>query len=146
GAAHRSLRVRPGEALVASALPQRRLGILRLLLGLIAVGGGVAIVITLKSQAIAFASLAVCCFVVAVALLAPLVIGWPAAIVGRVLRGGGGTGFLAGASLPARRFRVGAIGAAVALVVAVPGTQGVGLATTQRATQHAAAARVRAHR
>jgi putative ABC transport system permease protein len=83
---------------------------------------------------------------VAAALLAPLVIGWPAAIVGRPLLAGGGTGFLAGASLPARRFRVGAIGAAVALVVAVPGTEVVGLATTQRATQHAAAARVRANR
>ena len=145
-AAHRSLRVRPAEALVASALPQRRLGILRVLLGLTAIGGGLAIVITLRSQAIAFASLAVCCFAVAVALLAPLVIGWPAAIVGRPLLAGGGTGFLVGASLPARRFRVGAIGAAVALVVAVPGTEVVGLATTQRATQHAAAARVLANR
>jgi putative ABC transport system permease protein len=146
GAVHRSLRVRPGEALVASALPQRRLGILRLLLGLIAIGGGVAIVITLKSQAIAFASLAVCCFAVAVALLAPLVIGWPAAIVGRALRPGGGTGFLAGASLPARRFRVGAIGAAIALVVGVAGVQVVGLATAQRAAQRATAARVLASR
>ena len=145
-AAHRSLRVRPAEALVGSALPQRRLGILRLLLGLTAIGGGLAIVITLRAEAIAFASLAVCCFAVAAALLAPLVIGWPAAIVGRPLLAGGGTGFLAGASLPARRFRVGAIGAAVALVVAVPGTEVVGLATTQRATQHAAAARVRANR
>jgi len=146
GAAHRSLRVRPGEALVASALPQRRLGVVRTLLGLIAIGGGVAIVVTLQSQAIAFSSLAVCCFVVAVALLAPLVVGWPVAIVGRPLLAGGGTGFLAGASLTARRFRLGAIGAAVALVVAVAGTEVVGLATAQSATQRATAARVRANR
>jgi len=143
--AYRSLRVRPGEALVGSALPQRRLGILRLLLGLTAIGGGIAIVVTLRAQAIAFASLAVCPFVVAAALLAPLVIGWPAAILGRPLRAGGGAGFLAGASLPARRFRVGAIGAAIALVVAVAGTQVVALATAQRATERATAARVLAN-
>jgi len=145
-AAHRSLRVRPGEALVESALPQRRLGILRGLLGLIALGGGLAIVIALRSQAIAFASLAVLCFAVGVALLAPLVIGWPAAIAGRPLLAGGGTGFLTGAPLPARRFRVGAVGAAIALVVALPGTEVVSLATTQRATQRATAERVQANR
>ncbi len=145
-AAHRSLRVRPGEALVASALPQRRLGLLRVLLGLTALGGGAAIVIVLRSQAIAFASLAVLCFIVALALLAPLVIGWPAAIAGRPLLAGGGMGFLAGAPLPARRFRVGAVGAAIALVVTLPGTEVVSSATTQRATQRATAARVHANR
>jgi putative ABC transport system permease protein len=145
-AAHRSLRVRPGEALVASALPQRRLGILRPLLGLTALGGGLALVIALRSQAIAFATLAAFCFTAAVALLAPLVIGWPAAIAGRALLAGGGTGFLAGAALPARRFRVGAVGAAIALVVALAGTTAVSLATAQRGAQRAAAARVLANR
>jgi len=144
--AHRSLRVRPGEALVASALPERRLGFLRPLLGLTALGGGLALIITLRSQAIAFSTLAAFCFTAAVALLGPLVIGWPAAIAGRPLLAGGGTGFLAGASLPARRFRVGAVGAAIALVVALAGTEVVSLATAQRATQHAAAARVNANR
>jgi putative ABC transport system permease protein len=145
-AAHRSLRVRPGEALVGSALPQRRLGILRPLLGLTALGGGLAIVVTLRTQAIAFSSLAALCFIVAVALLAPLVIGWPAAMAGRPLLAGGGSGFLAGAALPARRFRMGAVGAAIALVVALTGTEVVSVATEQRATQRAAAARVHADR
>lgn len=145
-AAHRSLRVRPGEALVGSALPQRRLGILRALLGLTALGGGFALVITLRHEAIAFATLAAFCFAMAVGLLGPLVIGWPAAIAGRPLRGGGGTGFLAGAALPARRFRVGAVGAAIALVVALAGTQVVSLATAQRATERTTAARVHANR
>src|SRR5262249_29292475 len=52
----------------------------------------------------------------------------------------------AGASLPARRFRVAAVSAAVALVVALAGTEGVSLATAQRATQRAAASRVNASR
>ena len=145
-AAHRALRVRPGEALVASGLPQRRLGILRTLLGLVALGGGLTLVVTLADQTITFATLSALCFTIAVTLLAPLVIGWPAAIAGRPLLAGGGAGFLTGASLPARRFRIGAVGAAIALVVAVAGTEVVTLASAQRATQRAAAARTLANR
>jgi putative ABC transport system permease protein len=143
-AAHRALRVRPGEALVESALPQRRMGIVRTLLGLAALGGGLALVIVLSSQAIAFSTLAAFCFTIAVALLGPLVIGWPAKLVGRTMLAGGGAGFLAGSSLSARRFRVGAVGAAIALVVALAGTEVVSLATAQRATQRTTADRVHA--
>jgi putative ABC transport system permease protein len=143
-AAHRALGVRPGQALVESSLPQRRLGIVRALLGLVALGGGVTLVIVLCGHAISYATLAAFCFMIAVALLGPVVVGWPAAVAGRVLVPGGGAGFLAGSALGARRFRVGAAGAAIALVVALAGTQVLSLATARRAAERATDARVRA--
>jgi putative ABC transport system permease protein len=145
-ATFRSLRVRPGEALVESAVPQRRLGVVRALLGMVSLGGALAIVIVLRTQAIAFSTLAALLFIIAAALLGPLVIGWPAVLAGRPLLRAGGTGFLASSTLAARRFRVGAVGAAIALVVALAGTEVVSLATAQRATQRATAARVQAGR
>jgi putative ABC transport system permease protein len=143
-AARRTLTVAPGEALVETALPPRRMGIVRTVSGLLAAGGGVALVITLSHQALAFATLAASCFVLAIALLAPAVIGAPVALLARPLRAVGGAGFLAGSSLTAGRFRVGAAATGVALVVALTGTQIVALATAQRATRHTTAQRVRA--
>ncbi|HEY4277963.1 MAG TPA: FtsX-like permease family protein [Conexibacter sp.] len=145
-AAHRALSVRPGEALVEAAVPQRRLGITRTLLGLAALGGGITLLIVLSSQALSFATLSAFLFIIAVALLGPVVVGWPAALVGRALLPGGGAGFLAGSALASGRFRTGAVGAAIALVVALAGTQVVGNATAQRATERTTAARVHANR
>jgi putative ABC transport system permease protein len=145
-AARRALAVRPVEALVESALPPRRMSVVRALLGLGALGGGLTLVIALSSQAISFATLAAFLFMIAVALLGPLVVGWPAALAGRTLLAGGGTGFLAGSALQTGRFRVGAVGAAIALVVALAGTQVLGLATAERATERATAQRVQADR
>jgi putative ABC transport system permease protein len=118
------------------------MGVARTLLGLVALGGGITLVTVLSSQAISFATLAAFCFTIAVALLAPVVVGWPAALAGRPLKAGGGAGFLAGSALATGRFRVGAVGAAIALVVALAGTQALGLATAQRATERATAERV----
>ena len=143
-AAHPALAVRPGEALVDAALPPRRLGIMRALLGFLALGGGVALVIVLHAQALSFATLAASCFMIAVALLGPLLIGRPVALAGRSLLAAGGAGFLAGSSLATGRFRVGAGGAAIALVVALAGTQVLSSATAQRATERTTAHRVRA--
>ena len=56
-ATRRALTVPPGEALVESAIPQRRMSVVRALLGCVALGGGLTLVITLSSQAIAFATL-----------------------------------------------------------------------------------------
>jgi putative ABC transport system permease protein len=145
-AARRALAVRPGEALVEAATPQRRLGVGRVVAGLLALGGGLTLVIVLSSQAISFATLAAFLFMIAVALLGPLVVGWPAALAGRTLLAGGGSGFLAGAALQTGRFRVGAVGAAVALVVALTGTQVLSLATAKRATERATGQRVQADR
>jgi putative ABC transport system permease protein len=143
-ASRRTLALRPGEALVAAALPERRLGILRVLLGLVALGGGIALVVVLSSAALSYATLAAFLVMVAVALLGPVVIGWPTALAGRTLLPGGGPGFLAGSSLAAGRFRAGAVGAAIALVVALGGTQVLSLATAQRETERVSAQRVRA--
>jgi putative ABC transport system permease protein len=143
-ATRRALAVRPAEALVESTTPPRRLGVLRSLLGLLALGGGLTLVIVLASQALSFATLAAFAFMIGVAFLGPFVLGWPAALLGRVLLPAGGAGFLAGSGLNAGRFRVGALGAAVALVVALTGTQVLGIATAQRSTQRATAQRVHA--
>jgi putative ABC transport system permease protein len=143
-AARRALAVRPGEALVESSLPLRRMSPVRALLGLVALGGGLTLVIVLASGAIAYATLAAFCFMIAVALLGPYVIGWPAALAGRTLPAGGGAGFLASSALASGRFRTGAVGAAIALVVALAGTQVLGIATAQRSTQRTTAARVHA--
>jgi putative ABC transport system permease protein len=143
-AARRALRVRPAEALAEAAAPPRRMGILRALLGLVALAGGVAIVIALASHTLDFATLAAFLFMIAVALLGPVVVGWPAALAGRALLPGGGAGFLASSALGTGRFRSGAVGAAIALVVALAGTQVVGIATGRHATERATAERVHA--
>jgi putative ABC transport system permease protein len=70
----------------------------------------------------------------------------PSALAGRLLLPAGGTGFLAGSALVRGRFRIGAVGAAIALVVALAGTQVLELATAQRAAERAATDRVLADR
>jgi putative ABC transport system permease protein len=60
------------------------------------------------------------------------------------LLAGGGAGFLAGSALGARRFRVGAAGAAIALVVALTGTQVVSLATARHAAERTTGERLQA--
>ena len=143
-AAHRTLAIRPGEALAEAALPDRRMGIIRAILGLIALGGGIALVVVLSAHALSYATLAAFCFMIAVVLLGPAVVGWPTALAGQALRATGGSGFLAAAALRTGRFRVGAVAAAIALVVALAGAQVLSLATAQRATERATAQRVHA--
>jgi putative ABC transport system permease protein len=141
-ASRRALAVRPGQALVDAALPPRRMTVVRVLAGLVALGGGITLVVTLSSAALSYAILSAFLFTIAVGLLGPLVIGWPCALVGRALLRCGGSGLLAGASLITGRFRTGAVGAAIALVVALAGTQVLELATARDASRRAAAERV----
>ena len=143
-AARRAVEVRPAEALTESAMPARRIGVVRALLGVVALGGGLTLVIVLSSSALSFATLAAFLFMIGVAFLGPLVLGWPVALLGRALLPAGGAGFLAGSGLSAGRFRVGALGAAVALVVALTGTQVLSIATAQRTAQRVTAQRVHA--
>ncbi len=145
-AAHRALAVRPGEAMVESAQPPRRLSAVRVLAGLAALGGGTTLVVVLSSAALSYATLSAFLFMTGVALLGPLVLGLPSALAGRLLLRGGGTGFLAGSALVTGRFRTGAVGAAIALVVALAGTQVLELGTAQRAVERSAADRVQADR
>jgi putative ABC transport system permease protein len=141
-ASRRTLAGRPGAALVASTLPQRRLPAVRVLAGLAALGGGVTLIIVLSSSALSYATLTAFLLTAAVALLGPVVVGWPSALAGRALLPGGGAGFLAGSALATARFRTGAVGAAIALVVALAGAQVLDVATAQRASDRAAAGRV----
>jgi putative ABC transport system permease protein len=145
-AVRRALAVLPGEALLAAAVPQRRIGVVRWLLGLVALGGGLTLVIVLSVAALSFAVLAACCFAIGLALLGPVLLGRPAAWLGRLVLGAGGSGFLAGAALSTGRFRTGAVAAAIALVVALGGAQVVGLATARDATERESAERVTADR
>ena len=143
-AAHRALAIRPGQALTETALPDRRMGVIRTLLGLVALGGAITLVVALSQQALSYATLAASCFMIAVALLGPVLIGWPAALAGQALRATGGSGFLAAGALRTGRFRVGGVAAAIALVVALAGAQVLSLATAQRAAEHTTARRVHA--
>jgi putative ABC transport system permease protein len=143
-AAHRALAGRPGEALVTSALPRRRLGAVRVLAGLAALGGGVTLIVVLSASALSYATLTAFLLMAAVSLLGPIVVGWPSALAGRALLPVGGAGFLAGSALRSARFRTGAVGAAIALVVALAGAQVLDVATAQRAAERAAAKRVQA--
>ncbi|RKQ92734.1 putative ABC transport system permease protein [Solirubrobacter pauli] len=145
-AVRRGLKVRPGEALVAAAVPRRRLGAVRAAFGLLALGGGVMIVIALSHDAAAYAVLAALCFALGVATLAPLVLGYPAAWLGRLVARRGAARFLAGAGLATGRFRVGAVAGPIALVVALAGSQVVALATAGEAVRDVSAQRVQADR
>jgi putative ABC transport system permease protein len=145
-AAHRVLTVAPGEAMIESAIAPRRLGVIRTLVGLTALGGGIALVLALRHEALSFAVLDGFCLMIAVASLSPVLIGWPVAAVGALLRGSGAVGYLTGTAMGGGRFRVGATSGAVALVVALAGTQVVGLATAKRALQHVSEQRVVAQR
>ncbi|HEY3773949.1 MAG TPA: FtsX-like permease family protein [Solirubrobacteraceae bacterium] len=143
-AARRTLRVPPGEALVESVLPARRLAPVRILAGLLALGGGITLVDVLSDQALQYATLAAFCLIIAVTLLGPALLGRPLALLAAPLRRCGGSGFLTATGLTAGRFRIGAAGAAVALVVALTGTQVVATATTERGMRRSAAAQLRA--
>ncbi|MDA0181638.1 ABC transporter permease [Solirubrobacter phytolaccae] len=143
-AVRRGLKVRPGEALVAAAVPQRRLGPVRAVLGLLALGGGVTLVIALSHDATAYAVLAALCFALGVATLSPLLLGHPAALLGRLIGADGASRFLAGAGLATGRFRVGAVAGPIALVVALAGAQVISIATAGEAVREVSAARVQA--
>lgn len=144
-AVRRGLRVRPGEALVAAAVPARRMGIVRIILGTIILGGGAALVIIFADSAIEYAVLSALCFALGVATLAPALLGVPAAFLGRLIGArGSGARFLAGAGLAAGRFRVGAVAGPIVLVVALAGAQIVSLATAGQAVRDVTAERTSA--
>ncbi|MBX5442338.1 MAG: FtsX-like permease family protein, partial [Solirubrobacteraceae bacterium] len=145
GAVRRALAARPGAALVEAAVPPRRLPLVRVLLGLAAAGGGLALVIVLGSQGVEFAGLFAITFALALAFLAPIALGGPAALLAAPLRrAGGGAAFLAGAALATGRRRTGAVAAAIALVIAIAATQSLTLATAQERTREVTAQRTAA--
>jgi putative ABC transport system permease protein len=146
-AAFRAGRVRAGEALRDASLGKERLGVVRGLLGLAIVTGG-AIPLLLVGG-LPFTALVVPMAIVlaiGIALLGPLVLALPAALLSRPLRRVGVTGLLASTSMTSGRRRVSAVAAAIALVVAIAGTQIVLSASSRAAAQHEAAERLTADR
>ena len=146
-AAFRAGRVRAGEALRDASLGRERLGVVRGLLGLAIVAGG-AIPLLLVGG-LPFTILVVPMAIVlaiGIALLGPLVLGLPAVALSRPLRRLGVTGLLASTSMTSGRRRVSAVAAAIALVVAIAGSQIVLSASSRAAAQHEAAERLTADR
>jgi putative ABC transport system permease protein len=141
-AAFRAGRVRAGEALRDASLGKERLGVVRGLLGLaIVVGGAVTLlVVSGLSFTVVVVPMAIV-LAIGVALLGPLVLALPAALLSRPLRRVGATGLLASTSMTSGRRRVSAVAAAIALVVAIAGSQVVLSASSRAAAQHEAAER-----
>jgi putative ABC transport system permease protein len=143
-AAFRAGRIRPAEALLDAAVERRSLGILRLLLGLAALGGAAALFAVFSgANARSFASLVALLLALALALLAPVALALPATLLSLPLRLSA-SGLLASTSMATQRRRVGTVAAPIMLVVALAGTYAITEATTQSATQESTSKRVRA--
>ncbi|WP_030180531.1 ABC transporter permease [Streptomyces violaceorubidus] len=101
-AGRRPARIRPGQALAEASVERLRPGVVRTVLGLAAVGGGSVLAGVAASAAgsdAANASLGVVMlFMLAVALLGPLLARLCAALFGLLLRGGGASASLAAAN------------------------------------------------
>jgi putative ABC transport system permease protein len=142
--AERAARIRPAEALREAAIERRGLGLTRWLLGLAAIGGGVSLVALFRGGlALDFAEVSALLLAVGVALLAPVVLAWPARLLSLPLRLTA-PGLLANAAIATERRRIGALAAPLVLIVSLAGTFVITDATSRAATQTASAARVRA--
>lgn len=100
GAGRRASRIRPIEALRESGAPTRLLGPMRLLIGCLFLGGGVASIVLSSSipsdAAVAMSLLTTTCMTIGAALLGPILVVPVVAVVGRLLgRTTGTTGELA---------------------------------------------------
>ena len=143
-AAWRAARVRPAEALLEASAEPLRLGPARWALGLAAVGGGVALIITVPVGG-ALAGPAALCLAIGAALLSPVVLGLLAAALSWPLRAGpGAAGLLDSTAVATHRRRAGAVAAPIVLFVALAGTQAIADASTRASIQHVTAQRVRA--
>jgi putative ABC transport system permease protein len=142
--AERAARIRPGEALREAAIERRGLGLTRWLLGLAAIGGGLSLVALFGGGlAFDFAEVSALLLAVGVALLAPIVLAWPARLLSLPLRLTA-PGLLANAAIATERRRIGSLAAPLVLIVSLAGTFVVTDATSRAATQTASEARTRA--
>jgi putative ABC transport system permease protein len=143
-AAWRAARVRPAEALMQASLEPPGLGPARWVAGLLAVGGGAALIITVPVGG-ALAGPAALSLAIGTALLSPVLLGFLASALSWPLRAPrGAPGLLASAAVATHRRRAGAVAAPIVLVVALAGTQAITDTTTQATLQHVTAQRVRA--
>lgn len=122
----RTSRIRPTEALVEASVERRRLGLARGVLGLIALGGGIALsVVSLNvtgDGAVGVAIGVVAALVTAVSLLAVWLIRAVAAVSAPALRRSGVTGRLAVANLAASARRLSTVIGALVLAVGLGGS------------------------
>ena len=140
----RSSRIRPSQALAETALERRRPGVLRLLLGVVALAGGVTLcVVSAQASGDDAAGIAVgtvFTLVVAVAFLAPVLIRLTAAVAGPLLRAFGAPGRLAAATTGSSAYRLAAVLSGLVLAVGLGGS----LWFVPASQQHVAAAQTRA--
>ena len=131
-AARRAGKVRPAEALREVAIEHGRIGWVRALSGVLALGGGAAMALQFEGeQASAFSILAGVLLAAGTALLGRWLLGLPAAALARPLRALGPAGLLASTGLAANRRRSAALATPILLIAMLVGTQGV-LATSSR--------------
>ena len=140
----RASRIRPTEALTETAVERGGLGVIRTLLGLVALAGGITLCVvsaSVSGDAAAGISVAtVFTMVVAVALLSPVLIWAAAATFGRLLYLLGVTGRLAAANTATSARRLSAVVSSLVLAVALGGS----LWFVQTSELHVAAAQSRA--
>jgi putative ABC transport system permease protein len=122
----RASRIRPTEALVESSVERRRGGWLRLLLGLVALAGGVTLAIvtehTRGDQAAGVAVGVVAALSTAVWLIAPWLNRFAAALAGTGMRAFGVTGRLAAANAAASARRLAPVVSSLVLAVGLGGS------------------------
>ena len=142
-AARRAGRTRPADALREATVEHARPGLLRVVLGLAALGGGVAMALIFSGMwARAFAILAGLLLAAGVGLLGRWLLGSPAALVAWPLRRLGASGLLASTGLAANRWRTAALAMPIVLIAMLAGTQGVVQSSDQRNTERVTAARL----
>ncbi|WP_030159391.1 ABC transporter permease [Streptomyces sp. NRRL S-244] len=125
-AARRPARIRPGQALAAAAVERLRPGWIRTPLGIAALAGGIAcagLAATSGGEDAANAALGVVMlFMLAVALLGPLIARACAAVLGLPLRAGGASGSLAAANSRAHARRLASAITPIVLAMAFSST------------------------
>lgn len=122
--ARRAGRVRPVEALAESGLPPQRIPVLRTLVGLLVLVGGVVLVAVLAQLGTEKAStpvtfVTVLVLTIALSLLGPVVARAATGVVAPLLRGSRVSGYLAGANLRADPRRFAAVTVPLALLTAM---------------------------
>lgn len=142
-AARRPSKARPSEALGEAAVEPRRPGVVRTVLGLAAVAGGIVLAAvaahTTGDEAASIALGVVFSFMVGVAFLGPVVAWLAAALLGLPLRAGGAAGSLAAANTRANARRLASAITPIVLVTAFAGT----LLCMQSSIQHEASRQIR---
>jgi putative ABC transport system permease protein len=122
----RASRIRPTEALAETSVERGGIGVVRSLLGLVALAGGITlctVAASVNGDAAAGISVAtVSTLVTAIALLSPILIRVAAFVTGPVLRATGVTGRLAAANTATSARRLSAVVSSLVLAVALGGS------------------------